>query len=334
MPAVTYLSLLASKRRLPPTILGASLLVFILTLAGLYADRGMYGLNAVARRGATFWVSVAADDPRLSASMRLALHQAGSGEAGRFEWQRIDQGFDVGELPVIAANMEVDRILLARIDPARFRFVVRNAPAGDKDLGRWLTDLKALLVINGSFYAQRGTPETPLVSAGALLGPRNYDAKHGAFVASTAFVGLRDLASADWRAALQGADDAIVSYPLLLASDGSSRAAGDGRWLANRSFVGQDRAGRIVLGTTTDAFFSLNRLAAFLRTAPLDLTQALNLDGGPLACQGITLNGYRRDFCGQWELAARDGELKLLRWTFGTRPWALPIVLAVLPKDS
>lgn len=329
-----HLSLLASKRKFVPTILGATLFVFALALAGLYADRGMYGLNALARRGATFWMSVAADDSRLSASMRLALRQGTQGQAGRFEWQRVDQGFHVGELPVIAANMEVDRILLARIDPARFRFVVRNAPAGDKDLGRWLNDLKALLVINGSFYAPRGTPETPLVSAGVLLGPRDYDAKHGAFVASAPFVGIRDLASADWRAALHGADDAVVSYPLLLASDGSSRAAGDDRWLANRSFVAQDRAGRIVVGTTTDAFFSLNRLAAFLRTAPLDLTQALNLDGGPLACQGISLNGYRRDFCGQWELAAHDGDLKLLRWTFGARPWALPIVLAVLPKDS
>lgn len=224
--------------------------------------------------------------------------------------------------------------MLARIDPARFRFVVRNAPAGDKDLGRWLDDLKALLVVNGSFYAQRGTPETPLVSAGALLGPRDYDAKHGAFVASPASVGIRDLAFADWRTALRGADDAVVSYPLLPASDGSSRAKGDDRWLANRSFVAQDRAGRIIVGTTTEAFFSLNRLAAFLRSAPLDLTQALNLDGGPLACQGISVGRYRRDFCGQWELAARDGELKLLRWTFGARPWALPIVLAVLPKNS
>jgi hypothetical protein len=97
--------------------------------------------------------------------------------------------------------------------------------------------------------------------------------------------------------------------------------------------VSSPRTGRDVSswGTTTEAFFSLSRLAAFLRSAPLDLTQALNLDGGPRACQGISVGRYRRDFCGQWELAAHDGEL---RWTFGARPWALPIVLAVLPKNS
>lgn len=34
-----------------------------------------------------------------------------------------------------------------------------------------------------------------------------------------------------------------------------------GRWLANRSFNGQDRVGRIVIGTTDDAFFTLDRSA-------------------------------------------------------------------------
>ena len=331
---MTRLPAAAAKRNPVPTVLAAALLVCALALTALYAQHGMNGLNALARRGATFWTSVAADDPRLSPSMRLALRPGVSAAPGPFAWRPLEQGFDVGELPVIAASIEVDRILLARIDPARFRFVVRTAPAGDKDLGRWMQELKALLVINGSYYAPRGTPETPLVSAGVSLGPTEYDARHGAFVASTAFVGIRDLASADWRAAVRGADDALVSYPLLLAADGSNRSAADDRWLANRSFVAQDRTGRIIVGTTTDAFFSLNRLATFLPAAPLDLAQALNLDGGPIACQAIALNGYRRDFCGQWELATQDGELKLLTWTFGKRPWALPVVLAVLPNDS
>jgi len=57
---------------------------------------------------------------------------------------------------------------------------------------------------------------------------------------------------------------------------------------------------------------------------------ALNLDGGPVACQGIALRGYRRDFCGKWELAVHDGRLELLTWMYGNRRWALPIALAVV----
>ena len=99
----------------------------------------------------------------------------------------------------------------------------------------------------------------------------------------------------------------MVSYPLLLAPDGSSRVQADARWLANRSFVAQDRTGRIVLGTTVDAFFSLERLASFLRAAPLDLVVALNLDGGPVACQAVMSESVRRDFCGKWETAVHEG---------------------------
>jgi hypothetical protein len=83
------------------------------------------------------------DDPRLSASMRLALREPELvGAAAAFNWQQVEQSFEVGELPVIAGTAEVDRILLARVDPARFRFVVRNRP-GDKDPAAWLDDLGA-----------------------------------------------------------------------------------------------------------------------------------------------------------------------------------------------
>ena len=98
-----------------------------------------------------------------------------------------------------------------------------------------------------------------------------------------------------------------MSYPLLLAADGSARVSADRRWLANRSFIGEDSAGRIVLGTTRDAFFSLESLARFLRAAPLDLRMALNLDGGPVACQYVALGSVRRSACGQWETSVRDG---------------------------
>ena len=151
-------------------------------------------------------------------------------------------------------------------------------------------------------------------------------------MSSAQLTDIRDLRNEEWSAAFRGAQDAIVSYPLLVASDGSNRVKGDDRWLANRSFVGLDGSGNVVLGTTTDAFFSLNRLAAFLRAAPLGLVTALNLDGGPVACQAIKLNAYRRAFCGDWELAIHDGQLKLFWWAFGKQLWALPNVVAVLRK--
>ena len=310
-----------------------SLALVALALASLYAYAGTYGFNVLFRRGLWINVAVAPDDARLSAPMRLALREpSGAVTAGPLAWRGIATGFEVGELAVLADGSEVDRILLARIDPTHFRFAVRNTPAGNRDLEAWMRELGAALVINGSYFSRDGTPDTPIVSAGARLGPRRYIANHGAFVASSRSVGVRDFGSLDWHIALRGAENAMISYPLLVARDGTSRVKGDPRWLANRSFVAEDHDGRIILGTTAEAFFSLPRLAAFLRESPLDLAVALNLDGGPVACQGIALNGYRRSACGRWELSARNGRLDLLTPVFGTARWSLPIVLAVFPR--
>ena len=320
-----------SPKRLLLAGAAAGLIACASAFGGLYAYASWYGVNVLLRRGGTTWQTVTSTSLKLSPSMRLALQDPPpAAVAGSFTWRPLAEGFDVAELPVSAGGAEVDRVLLARVDPTRFRFEVRNGAAGNKGLDDWMNELGAVLVINGSYYARQGTPDTPFLSAGVQLGPKGYDAQHGAFVAGAAGASIHDLASESWQAAFAGAHDAMVSYPLLLAADGSSRSKGDRRWLANRSFVGQDRAGRIVLGTTTDAFFSLDRLGPFLRDAPLDLVTVLNLDGGPVACQGVALGGYRRRFCGQWETQTTGDNIRLLGWPFGT--WALPIVLAVVQK--
>jgi hypothetical protein len=73
-------------------------------------------------------------------------------------------------------------------------------------------------------------------------------------------------------------------------------------------------------------------LAEFLTRTNLDLSLVLNLDGGPVACQAISIEQYRRNFCGSRELAADSSSVSLLTSVIGDRRWALPIVLAVLQK--
>jgi len=291
----------------------------------------LYGLNVLLRRGGSYWIDVDRASPRISAAMRLALaDHPPDPEPGSFTWREVAQGFEVAEMPVLGGGQEIDRMLLARIDPTRYRFVVRNAAAGDRDIDDWMRVLGAAMVINGSYYGLDGTPATPFVSEGIRIGPDRYDGRHGVFAASNGTAMIRDLARSDWREAFKGADNAMVSYPMLVAPDPEEYPIARSKWLANRSFVGQDASGKIIVGTTRDAFFSLARLAAFLRAAPLGLTLALNLDGGPVACQGIDVGGYKRVFRGEWESQEHLGRISLLRWPFGTV--ALPIVLAAIPR--
>jgi hypothetical protein len=312
--------------------------VLVASFAVAYGKGGWYSINVTLPRGADVWVNVSPDDPRLSQGIQLSLagrHTPDPAEPVR--WRRIATGLDVAELPVRVGGQPVDALLLSRIDPARYRFRVLNRPARDRDVDGWMAATGASLVVNGSYYAPDATPATPVVSDGRRLGPASYQATHGVFVAggSAGPDGGRlvDLTGLDWRRVTDDASQAMVSYPMLLGADGHGRAdATDQRWLANRSFLGQDRAGRIIVGTTRDAYFSLPSLAAFLPRAGLDLRLALNLDGGPVACQKVSAGGYLRDFCGRDELAVHDGRLQMLRPAVGPRRPALPMALVAVPR--
>src|SRR5262245_57970819 len=125
-------------------------LLFLFAPVLLFAFRGLDGINVVLRRGGSIWPTVSRDDPRLSPAVRLAL-SGKVGRLGRLTWAEPRPGFEVGELPILVDDMLVDRLLLARIDPAHWRFSVHSAPAGDHDLDRWMRELRAVLVINGSY---------------------------------------------------------------------------------------------------------------------------------------------------------------------------------------
>ncbi|WP_183876193.1 phosphodiester glycosidase family protein [Rhizobium sp. BK491] len=311
-------------------ILGVS--IAILAGAGwVWQVTGAYGFNSIWRRGGTYWTSMKPDDERLSPSMRLALTRpAPIAQPGPMTWQQPEPGFEVAELPVLVDGHEVDRIMLGRVDPTRFRFVTRNAPSGDVGIDEWERLLpKAVLIVNGSYYDKRGKPDTPFISEGATMGPQQYDAKAGAFVATADAADVHDLTHEDWRNAFAGATNAMVSYPLLIGDDGQTHVNAKSRWLANRTFVARDGAGKIVIGTTKEAFFSLDRLAEFLKQSPLDLKIALNLDGGPIACRSVRLNGYQQKFYAKWEAQVDNDTVELLRWPISQANWAMPMVLTV-----
>jgi hypothetical protein len=312
--------------------LTAALVIVIVAGAGwLWQVSGAYGFNSILRRGGTYWINVKSDDERLSDSMQLALKSpVPAVQPGPLAWQQREPGFEVAELPVLADGREVDRIFLSRIDPARFRFVVRNAPKGDTGIDEWEHALpKAVLIVNGSYYDTHGRPDTPFISEGIALGPQQYDAKAGAFIADANSADIRDLTHQDWQRAFAASTNAMVSYPLLIGDDGKTHVNVKSRWLANRTFVAKDGSGRIVIGTTKEAFFSLDRLAEFLKASPLDLKVALNLDGGPIACRSVRLNGYSQKFYARWEAQVEDDNVKLLRWPIPQATWAMPMVLTV-----
>jgi hypothetical protein len=276
-------------------------------------------------------IAIREDSPWLPQQVQLALRTpAVTVTASPTHWRTLAPGFDVADVAVLADGVEVDRLYLSRVDPAKYRFIVRNDPSNSRTLDDWMQRLHAVAVINGSYFGGDYRPATPVVIDGAPQGPSEYDAKQGAFIMTAGEAHIQDLARQDWRDALHGADEAMVSYPMLIDADGQSRVS-PSRWLASRSFVAQDRNGMIILGSTPRGFFSLDRLAAFLKTTPLDLRLVLNLDGGPVACQGVHVRAYRRMVYGELEMRVQPGVVQTLP-TSSAFHATMPMILAVVPR--
>ena len=247
----------------------AAVLAALVGFAWYYAG-GFILHRAIGGEG---WPKVSVTDFRLSHAMRRAWETPPPAvRPGPLEWQTVAPGFEIAELPVLTDAEEIDRIYLARISPQNYDFQALAKPG--RSISQWEQALPdAVLIVNGSFFGPHNEPDTPFISNGAVLGPASYDAKAGAFVATASGADVVDLTTgAGWKPAFAGARNAMVAYPLLIGDDGKSHVLTNSRWLSNRSFVGRDSSGRIIIGSTREAFFSLTRLAEFLIAAPLDLT--------------------------------------------------------------
>lgn len=301
-------------------------------LAALLAAYAAHvGASPVVYRGGLLYISMREDAPWLPRSVRLALAAPEPrAEAGRLTWRTLAPGLEIGELPVLVQGEEVDRLYLTRIDPRRYEFALRVDP--DNDLDAWMRELRPVAVINASYYDASLGPATPVLINGAPSGPASYEATHGAFVWSASAAGVVDLAALGWRDAFDGAETAMVSYPLLLDAEGRNRAP-QSRWLASRSFIAEDDNGFVLLGSAPEGFFTLYRLGEFLSVAPLRLRYVLNLDGGPVACQGVAAGGVTRMVYGHVELQSDGADQPLRVLPASRRIHAImPIVLAVFPR--
>ena len=122
--------------------------------------------------GSAIWIPVSAETFWLPHSLSLALRDpAPAATPGPVAWTTASEGFQTGRLLALVDGEKVDEIVLARIDPARFRFEVLNQPDGKRRLGDWLRESGAALIVNGSYYDRVGRPATPIVNKGVLAGP-------------------------------------------------------------------------------------------------------------------------------------------------------------------
>ncbi len=198
-------------------------------------------------------------------------------------WQSLGNGMEARRLRVELGET-VDRLWIARVDPALARFRVLYNPADARTVRSWFDSLGAdkaaqpRLVVNAGYFTPEKAATALVVSDGARSG-QSYVGFGGMFFVGGGQVGVRSLSAQPYSAG-EALDQAVQSFPMLVQPGGLPAVVDDQGQSARRTVVGQDRAGRIVFVVSAQPIFTLNRLSAFLAASDLDLDAALNLDGG------------------------------------------------------
>ncbi len=197
-------------------------------------------------------------------------------------WQSPEAGVEMRRVLVPSGSVQ-ERLLLVRIDPARFDVRVRYTPGSGQSVAQWAATgtPQQLLVVNGGYF-------TPEYEATGLLvsGQQAYGLSYGDFAGMLAVlpggrVEVRWLAAQPYDPA-EMLLEAVQSFPMLVKPGrvmGFPADADDGT-PARRTVVAQDRQGRLLFVLAPRGYLSLHQLARWLAESDLDLDVALNLDGG------------------------------------------------------
>jgi hypothetical protein len=254
--------------------------------------------------------------------------------AGSVRWTGVRPGLETGELRLAGTGEAWRlRVVLARIDPRRFRWSLRRLTRAENGLGGWTVDsagaVAALAVNAGQFDG--GIPWGWVVSGGREVQAPGFGPLSMAVTVDAS--GAVRLVSADEIPAVRargGISLAFQSYPALLAGDGAvpPPLGADGRGVDvghrdARLAVGELRDGRIVIAITR--FEGLGGVLEELPFGPTTPEMAAVM--GALGCRrAVLLDG---GISSQLLVRARDGSVRAWR---GMR--RVPLGLVLLPATG
>jgi uncharacterized protein YigE (DUF2233 family) len=177
---------------------------------------------------------------------------------------------------------------MTRIDPQRVTLQVAYAPDSPKRVREWQAELSADLVINGGFYDDANRATGLVITNGEVSG-RSYRGFGGMFSWRAVGPTLHWLRDVPYRND-PSIEQAVQGFPMLVVDGARITQISDNGEPNRRTFVALDGEGRLLLGVTQMAQWTLTDLADFLDQAEdLHIVSALNLDGG--ASSGLWLSG-------------------------------------------
>lgn len=194
-------------------------------------------------------------------------------------WTAIAPGIERREmaLPVASASAQ-GTALLVRVDSTVATLGVKYSPGEAHTLGEWQRLLPhAQVIINGAFFDEKDHALGLIISDGQGYG-EPFVGFGGMLQVDASGARVRSLVSSPYQG--ERLWQAVQAFPVLIEHGGVLAPQGDGfDERSRRTWIGQDRAGRVILGVTHN-LITLAGLQAWLLASDLDLEVAFALDGG------------------------------------------------------
>jgi uncharacterized protein YigE (DUF2233 family) len=246
------------------------------------------------------------------------------------EWRTLSQGLAFTEVQVFYNQEPVDTLAVVKIDPAVNSFrVFHHKP---QSIVSWQEEIQAPVVFNASYFSPKSQPVGLVIMDGKHLGPPCNSQMQGMFVAEpqgvspdlprATILDLKatriDLKKFPWKQGVQ-------SFPLLLDYKGNIRVKESGK-KSYRTVISADRNGNILIFNTANNYFTLYKMAQFLKASSFDIDSALNLDGGAEAQLYIKAKDFEYYSPPSWQ--SRLGNI------MDQPKFWLPTVIGVFPRQQ
>jgi uncharacterized protein YigE (DUF2233 family) len=216
----------------------------------------------------------------------LALGPWGVASAQSIAWDRPAEGLGIGVWNPPPTCHDVPQLVVAEIDPARYRFSVhyyRNELFGaPPDILEWQTRTGHDLVFNAGLFREDFSYLGLLYGGGKSLGGKRHASWMGLFVAEpnvtgSSMAGILDL-SVDRFDEQQPPYDEAAQSLMLLDRTGRVRVKQTGKQ-SQQTIIAEQHDGRLLVMKTTEVA-SLHAIGECLHQAYQSIRQAMAMDGG------------------------------------------------------
>lgn len=245
-------------------------------------------------------------------------------------WEALEPGLDYALFDGPAADAGDHKIAVVRVDPARFELRLLNASApGEGELRtarEWAYRAGASAAINASMYQEDFRSSVSLMRTREHVNQRRLSKDKAVLafdplVSGVAPVRIVDRACEDFGRAEARYGSLVQSIRMISCDRRNVWAPSDRRF--STAAIGIDARGR-VLFIHARSPWPVNELVTALLSLPIDIAQAMYVEGGPEAQLFARSRSREIERVGGFEGAARAAE--------NPKAWPVPNVIVAVPR--